>query len=99
VNAADAVPAEVRLINALFNSATPDTADFAADLNAQAWEVLGDAKLEPAIASDNSDAAVQFERLGYFCRDRDSSPGRLVFNRTVGLRDTFAKVLAEGSKA
>jgi glutaminyl-tRNA synthetase len=41
---------------------------------------------------------VQFERLGYFCRDRDSTPGHPVFNRTVGLRDTFAKTLAEGSK-
>jgi glutaminyl-tRNA synthetase len=99
VSAADAVTAEVRLINALFNSTTPDTANFAADLNPQSWEILTDAKLEPTIASDNSDAPVQFERLGYFCRDRDSTPGTPVFNRTVGLRDTFAKVLAEGSKA
>ncbi|HVY18476.1 MAG TPA: glutamine--tRNA ligase/YqeY domain fusion protein [Bauldia sp.] len=98
VNAAEAVTAEVRLINALFRSAAPDTANFAADLNPDSWERLTDAKLEPATAADNSDAAVQFERLGYFCRDRDSSPGQLVFNRTVGLRDTFAKALAEGGK-
>jgi glutaminyl-tRNA synthetase len=98
VNAADAVTAEVRLINALFNSAAPDTANFAADLNPQSWEILSDAKLEPAAAADNNDAPVQFERLGYFSRDRDSAPGKPVFNRTVGLRDTFAKVLAEGSK-
>jgi glutaminyl-tRNA synthetase len=98
VNAADAVTAAVRLINALFNSAAPDTANFAADLNPQSWEILSDAKLEPAAAADNHDAPVQFERLGYFSRDRDSAPGKPVFNRTVGLRDTFAKVLAEGSK-
>jgi glutaminyl-tRNA synthetase len=54
--------------------------------------------LEPAIVSENSDTPVQFERLGYFCRDRDSTPGRPVFNRTVGLRDTFARTLAEGGK-
>jgi glutaminyl-tRNA synthetase len=99
VSAADAVPAEVRLINALFRSATPDTSDFAADLNPDSWEVLPNAMLEPAIVADNSDAAVQFERLGYFCRDRDTKPGKPVFNRTVGLRDTFAKALADGGKA
>jgi glutaminyl-tRNA synthetase len=54
--------------------------------------VLSDSKIEPALVGDNSDAAVQFERQGYFCRDPDSKPGRLVFNRTVGLRDTWAKV-------
>jgi glutaminyl-tRNA synthetase len=98
VSAADAITAEVRLVNPLFRSAVPDAANFAADLNPESWEVLTDAKLEPAIVSDNSDAAVQFERLGYFCRDRDSKPGHPVFNRTVGLRDTFAKALAEGGK-
>jgi glutaminyl-tRNA synthetase len=43
------------------------------------------------MAGDNSDAVVQFERQGYFCRDRDSTPGKLVFNRTIGLRDSYAK--------
>jgi glutaminyl-tRNA synthetase len=99
VNAADAVTAEVRLINPLFDSATPDAANFAAELNPQSWEILPDAKLEPAIAAGNDENPIQFERLGYFCRDRDSTPGHLVFNRTVGLRDTFAKVLADGGKA
>ncbi|MEJ0012902.1 MAG: glutamine--tRNA ligase/YqeY domain fusion protein [Bauldia sp.] len=98
VSAADAVTAEVRLINSLFRSAVPDTSNFAADLNPDSWEVLTGAKLEPAAVSDNSEAPVQFERLGYFCRDRDSTPGHPVFNRTVGLRDTFAKTLAEGGK-
>jgi glutaminyl-tRNA synthetase len=47
--------------------------------------------LEPALTADNDPAAVQFERLGYFCRDPDSAPGNLVFNRTIGLRDSYAR--------
>jgi glutaminyl-tRNA synthetase len=92
VAAADAVPAEVRLYNQLFNRPDPNAGEFAADLNPNSLEVLSDCRLEPAIAAGNSAEPVQFERLGYFCRDKDSSPGRLVFNRTVGLRDTWAKV-------
>jgi glutaminyl-tRNA synthetase len=82
----------VRLYNHLFTQPEPNAADFAADLNPQSMEVLSDSRLEAALASDNIDAPVQFERQGYFYRDPDSSPGRLVFNRTVGLRDTWAKV-------
>jgi len=95
VAAPSAVEAEVRLVNPLFLAAAPDVANFAAELNPNSLEVVADAKLEPALASGNDPAPVQFERLGYFSRDRDSAPGRPVFNRTVGLRDTFAKVLAE----
>ena len=94
VSAADAVPAEVRLYNQLFASPEPNAADFVADLNPSSLEVLTDCRLEPALAGANAEAAVQFERQGYFCRDPDSAPGRLVFNRTVGLRDTWAKVQA-----
>ena len=89
------MPAEVRIYNQLFNKPDPNAGDFVADLNPQSLEVLADARVEPALADANSDAAVQFERQGYFCRDRDSKPGRLVFNRTVGLRDTWAKVGAK----
>jgi glutaminyl-tRNA synthetase len=96
VGAADAVTAEVRLYNQLFLKPDPDVANFAADLNPNSLEVLTDAKLEPALASGNSPAAVQFERLGYFARDKDSAPGRPVFNRTVGLRDTWGKVQSGG---
>jgi glutaminyl-tRNA synthetase len=96
VSAADSVPAEIRLYNQLFLTPEPDAANFAAGLNPKSLEVLADARVELALASDNSDEAVQFERQGYFCRDRDSKPGRLVFNRTVGLRDTWAKVSAGG---
>ena len=92
VSAADAVPAEVRLYNPLFTRPDPDAGDFAADLNPQSLEVLTDARVEPALAGRNDREAVQFERQGYFCLDADSKPGQLVFNRTVGLRDTWAKV-------
>jgi glutaminyl-tRNA synthetase len=96
VSAADAVPAEVRLYNPLFTRPDPDAGNFAAELNPNSLEVLADAKVEAALAGDNAEDAVQFERQGYFCRDRDSKPGKLVFNRTVGLRDTWAKVSAGG---
>jgi glutaminyl-tRNA synthetase len=90
-SAADAVPAQVRLYNPLFAKPDPDAGNFAADLNPDSLEVLSDSMVEPALAGDNSDAVVQFERQGYFIRDRDSTPGRLVFNRTVGLRDSWGK--------
>jgi glutaminyl-tRNA synthetase len=89
--AADAVPAQVRLYNPLFAKPDPDAGNFAADLNSDSLEVLSDSMVEAALAGDNSDAVVQFERQGYFIRDRDSTPGRLVFNRTVGLRDSWVK--------
>jgi glutaminyl-tRNA synthetase len=89
------VPAEIRIYNPLF--ARPDPGgDLAADLNPNSLEVLAGARLEPTLAGDNSGETVQFERQGYFCRDPDSAPGRLVFNRTVALRDTWAKVQAGG---
>ncbi|MEH6950776.1 glutamine--tRNA ligase/YqeY domain fusion protein [Nitrobacter sp. NHB1] len=97
VSAAEAVPAEIRLYGHLFETAQPDAANFASELNPQSLETLSGCMVEPALASDDTEGAVQFERQGYFCRDRDSSPGRLVFNRTVGLRDTWAKVAASGS--
>jgi glutaminyl-tRNA synthetase len=96
VGAADAVSAEVRLYNPLFAKPDPDVANFARDLNPDSLEVLAGARVEPALAGDNSDAAVQFERQGYFIRDRDTKPGRLVFNRTVGLRDSWVKAKGTG---
>jgi glutaminyl-tRNA synthetase len=94
VSAADAVTAEARLYNPLFLNPSPNSADFASEINTKSLEILHDCKLEPAAVADNAADAVQFERLGYFCRDPDSAPGRPVFNRTVGLRDTWAKVQA-----
>jgi glutaminyl-tRNA synthetase len=89
--AAQSIPAEIRIYNQLFSKPVPDAANFAADLNPQSLEVLTDARVEPAIAESNSPEPVQFERQGYFVRDPDSTPGHPVFNRTIGLRDTFAK--------
>jgi glutaminyl-tRNA synthetase len=94
--AAQSKTAEIRIYSQLFATPNPDAANFAADLNPQSLEVLTDARIEPAIAEASSDEAMQFERQGYFVRDKDSTPGRLVFNRTIGLRDTFAKEV--GSK-
>ncbi len=92
VSAADSVPAEIRLYNQLFLNPSPNVANFAAELNPQSLEVLNGARVEPALAQSNSAEPVQFERQGYFTPDPDSTPGKLVFNRTVGLRDTWAKV-------
>ncbi|MBN8919316.1 MAG: glutamine--tRNA ligase/YqeY domain fusion protein [Rhizobiales bacterium] len=92
VSAADAVPAEVRLFGPLFKRPDPDAGNFADEVDPASLEVLEGSFVEPTLAADNAEDAVQFERQGYFCRDRDSRPGRLVFNRTVGLRDTWAKI-------
>ncbi|HEY3030818.1 MAG TPA: glutamine--tRNA ligase/YqeY domain fusion protein [Bradyrhizobium sp.] len=89
--AAQSIAAEIRIYNQLFSKPVPDAANFAADLNPQSLEVLKDARIEPAIAQANSNDVMQFERQGYFVRDSDSIPDRPVFNRTIGLRDTFAK--------
>jgi glutaminyl-tRNA synthetase len=91
LSATHSVPAEIRIYNQLFSKPVPDAANFAADLNPQSLEILQDARVEPAIAESNSADAMQFERQGYFVRDKDSTPDHLVFNRTIGLRDTFAK--------
>ncbi len=89
--AAQSIAGEIRIYNQLFSKPVPDAANFAADLNPQSLEVLKDARVEPAIAQANSNDVMQFERQGYFVRDPDSAPDRPVFNRTIGLRDTFAK--------
>ena len=97
VSAADAVSAEVRLYDHLFTNPEPDAANIAAELNANSLEVLADCKLEPALENAEPGKPVQFERKGYFCLDTDSRPGKLIFNRTVGLRDTWAKALSAKS--
>src|SRR5438874_10708692 len=95
VAAVDAIPAEIRLYNPLFIRPDPGAeGDLMADLNPNSLEVLQGAVVEPALAGGNSEAAVQFERLGYFCRDPESAPGRLVFNRTIGLRDSWTRAQA-----
>ena len=96
VSAAASIPAEVRLYNPLFTKPEPNVAEFATDLNPNSLEVLTGARLEPSLAEAKPEVPVQFERNGYFCLDPDSKPGKLVFNRTIGLRDTWAKEKAAG---
>jgi glutaminyl-tRNA synthetase len=88
--------AEIRLYHPLFAKPNPDAANFASDLNPQSLEILNDARVEPDVADAASSQAMQFERQGYFVRDRDSTPALPVFNRTIGLRDTFAKEVGKG---
>ncbi|HXT81810.1 MAG TPA: glutamine--tRNA ligase/YqeY domain fusion protein [Acetobacteraceae bacterium] len=93
VAAADALPAEVRLYSHLFGRPDPGVGgDVMADLDPGSREVLTGCLVEPALTQAPVGEAVQFERQGYFCADRDSAANRLVFNRTVGLRDTWARV-------
>ncbi|HAU37124.1 MAG TPA: glutamine--tRNA ligase [Phycisphaerales bacterium] len=95
VSAAHALNAEVRLYDHLFNKADPNDApegqDYTANLNPASLEVVADAKVEPSLAGAKGGERFQFERLGYFCVDPDSAAGRPVFNRTVTLKDTWAK--------
>ena len=92
VSVVDAVPAEVRVYNPLFTRPDPNAGNFAAELSPNSVEVLTNCQIEPALAAPAPEAVVQFERQGYFQLDPDSGPNRPVFNRTVGLRDTWAKV-------
>jgi glutaminyl-tRNA synthetase len=96
VSAAHAIPAEVRLYDNLFTRENPDDVpegqDFTANLNPNSLEVVTTAKLEPSLAGAAVAARYQFERLGYFSVDPDSTTEKPVFNRTVALRDTWAKI-------
>jgi glutaminyl-tRNA synthetase len=96
VSAAHAVPAEARLYDRLFTQPSPgdetDGRDFTAFLNPASMEIVPDAWVEPGLAGAAPGSRFQFERLGYFCVDPDTAAGRLVVNRTVGLRDTWAKI-------
>jgi glutaminyl-tRNA synthetase len=96
VSAAHAINAEIRVYDNLFSNPDPNDVpegqEFTANLNPNSLEVVKDAKLEPSLNGAPEGARYQFERLGYFCVDPDSKPGALVFNRTVALKDTWAKV-------
>jgi len=96
VSDASAVDAEVRVYEHLFTKENPDEAeegdDFISNLNPNSLEVVAAAKVEPSLANVSAGNRYQFERLGYFCVDPDSKPGKPVFNRTVALKDTWAKV-------
>jgi len=96
VSAEHAINAEVRLYDTLFTKEDPNQTeegqDFTANLNPNSLEVVGNAKLEPSLRAAKPGDRFQFERLGYFAVDLDSTPEKPVFNRTVGLRDTWAKI-------
>ncbi|NQU56318.1 MAG: glutamine--tRNA ligase, partial [Rhodospirillales bacterium] len=96
VSAAHAVPAEVRLYDHLFTRPDPGAeGDFLDDVNADSLTIMQNCLLEPALADAPQGEAVQFERQGYFCLDLDSTPDHLIFNRTVALRDSWAKIQAK----
>jgi glutaminyl-tRNA synthetase len=97
-SAAHAVPAEVRLYDYLFTSPYPgaDGADLFADLNPESETVLSGCLVEASLADVPAGETVQFERLGYFCPDPESAPDKLVFNRTLTLKDTWAKLQKQG---
>ena len=103
VSAAQAASGEVRLYDNLFLKEDPgqveEGQDFTANLNPKSLEVLTDCKLEPALADAVEGARYQFERLGYFSVDADSAPGKPVFNRTVTLKDAWAKIEKRGKQA
>ncbi len=96
VSAKNAIDAEVRIYENLFTKENPaeveEGQDFTANLNPNSLEVITNAKLEPSLANAAPGSRYQFERLGYFCVDPDSKPAKPVFNRTVALKDTWAKV-------
>ncbi len=91
-----ALPAEVRLYGPLFKCEDPyegkPDADFVSNLDPDSLEVLRSARVEPSLAEAAPGSGFQFERLGYFCVDSDSTPGSPVFNRTVTLRDSWARI-------
>jgi glutaminyl-tRNA synthetase len=99
VPAAHAIEVEVRLYDRLFSVEDPERAPegrtFLDNLNPHSLEVLRDCRAEPGLAGASAAERFQFERLGYFCVDPDSRPGALVFNRTVSLRDTWARIASK----
>jgi glutaminyl-tRNA synthetase len=101
VAAAQSVPGEVRLYDRLFTKPAPGEehgGDFRADLNPSSLEVLKDCRLEPSLAGARPGDFFQFERMGYFCVDKDAAAGAPIFNRTVTLRDPWAKMQQAGKK-
>ncbi len=93
VSAAHAIPAEVRNYDRLFINPDPEVSgDFIADLNPNSLQILSNCLLEPGLQDARPGDQFQFERLGYYCVDQDSVPGKLCFNRTVSLKDEWAKI-------
>ena len=102
VSAKHAVEAEVRLYEHLFVKEVPEDVpegtDYKVNLNSNSLTKVKSARLEPSLGAAQAGARYQFERLGYFCVDKDSRPSSLIFNRTVSLRDTWAKIEKKTTK-
>jgi glutaminyl-tRNA synthetase len=102
VSAPHAIPIEVRLYDRLFSvedpENVPDGGTFIDNLNPHSLEILHGAQAEPGLAAATPGTIVQFERLGYFCVDPVSKPGELVFNRTVSLKDTWARIVRQNHR-
>jgi glutaminyl-tRNA synthetase len=99
LSAAHAAPAEARLYEHLFTRPDPGAeGDLLADINPESEDVLPGCLVEPSLAAAPVGETVQFERLGYFCPDPDSRPGRLVFNRTLTLKDTWVRIQTKGQQ-
>ncbi len=98
VSAGHSIKAEVRLYSHLFSAENPGsrTGDFLDDLDPDSLELITDCRVEPALAAEKSSSSIQFLRQGYFCVDPDSTAEKPVYNRTVGLRDTWAKIEKQG---
>jgi len=96
VSAQHALPVEVRLYDQLFTTERPDDGDLDVIINPNSLQVLDPCFVEPALKDANPGSHFQFERTGYFTVDPDSKDGKLVFNRTVGLRDTWGKIEQTG---
>jgi glutaminyl-tRNA synthetase len=103
ISAKHSIPAEVRLYDRLFSVGNPgdekDGADFKSCLNPNSLEIVKTCRIEPHLKDAKPGDRYQFERIGYFCVDPDSSPGAPIFNRTVTLRDAWAKILKSGSQS
>ena len=103
VSAAHAIEAEVRLYDVLFTVEDPfdvgEGEDFTDYLNPRSLEVLDSCRVEPSLAGSAPSSSYQFERLGYFCTDPDSAADRPVFNRTVTLRDSWAKIAGKAGRS
>jgi glutaminyl-tRNA synthetase len=101
VSSAHALSAEIRLYDKLFSKADPadleEGQSFLDNLNPNSLEIVADSKLEPSLAHAKVEDSYQFERVGYFCLDPDSTPDKLVFNRTLALKDSWAKIEKKGS--
>jgi glutaminyl-tRNA synthetase len=98
VSAPSAINSEIRHYDHLFNTEIPgENGNFLDDINPNSLTIISGCKLEPALQNSQIGETIQFERLGYYCADKDTSPNQLIFNQTIGLRDTWEKKKGNGN--